>query len=124
MIRRARALVADDRKHVIDLLNARRQLLGEHLHRYQQFKHGRIFDPVVQHGPPSSKVVARTMKLDCMEMGAAFGDYCTRWLQLREAEWPMYRHDMLDTMDTLVGHLEAELRAMRQLLMISDFYRR
>jgi len=122
MMRRARLLVLDDRAERIDLLTARRVALCEHFGRYQQFKHGSIFDPVVRHGRASSRIVARTMKLDCMALGERFGGYHARWLGMRRADWPHYRKDMLATVDMLSVHLRDELRAMRQLLTIADFY--
>jgi len=122
MMRRARTLVAADRSGCLPLLTARRVVLAGHLQRYQRFKHGRIFDPVVRYGSPSSMIVARTMKVDCMAMGEVFGAYHARWLRVRAPEWRGYRADMIDTVDMLLVHLEAELRAIRQLLLISDLY--
>lgn len=122
MMHRARRLVLNDRVEAIGLLSARRPLLGAHFASYQRFKHVEIFDPVVQVGPSSSKLVARTMKIDCIQLGHAFREYSNRWLRLTDWEWPSYRADMLETTEALAGHLEAELRAMRQLLMISDLY--
>lgn len=124
MMSRARCLVEADRRDAIDLLTASRIRLGGHFKRYQAFKHGNIFDPVVEFGPASSKVVARTMKVDCMQLGELFGAYHARWLGMRPGEWSGYRRDMLETVEMLTGHLEAELRAMRQLLLISNLYRR
>lgn len=122
MLNRARALVAAERSDCIDLLNARRAALGVHLQQYQRFKHGQIFDPVVSRGQPSSRVIARTMKVDCLTLGEDFAAYHTRWLRVRSSEWQSYREDMLSTTGRLAFHLDAELRAMRQLIMISDFY--
>jgi hypothetical protein len=122
MMNRAQALVAADRCECIDLLNARRAALCVHLQRYQRFKHGSIFDPVVRFGFPSSKIIARAMKVDCLTLGEEFAAYHTRWLRLRSSEWQRYREDMLATVDNLSVHLDGELRAMRQLIMISAFY--
>jgi len=122
MMRRARMLVAADRQECLALLAARQLALAVHLQRYQRFKHGRIFDPVVQHGSPAAVIVARIMKVDCMQMGEVFGAYHARWLRLCAAEWPGYRRDMIATVDMLLMHLDAELRAIRQLLLISDLY--
>jgi len=122
MMRRARALVAADRARCLSLLTARRAVLAAHLQRYQQFKHGRIFDPVVRYGSPSGTIVARTMKVDCMAMGEVFGAYHARWSRVRAPEWPGYRDDMITTVDLLLAHLDAELRAIRQLLLISRLY--
>lgn len=121
-MRRAQLLVEHDRVDTARLLTARRHALGSHFGRYQRFKHGSIFDPVVRHGPASSRVVARTMKVDCVELGEVFGAYTARWRDLRAADWPAYRRDMLTTVDMLTINLQAELRAIRQLLMISDLY--
>lgn len=122
MMRRARLLVLDDRVDCTTLLTARRGSLGEHFRRYQRFKHGMIFDPVVQHGRPSSKVVARSMKVDCMALAEHFSAYQIRWHRVCQSDWLFYRADMLCTTDSMATHLDAELRAIRQLLMISEFY--
>ena len=123
MLRRARALVAADRSSSLELLTARRSALGGLFQRYQKFKHGQIFDPVVRHGRASSRVIAQTMKLDCMELGETFSAYHNRWLGCRAKDWDRYARDMLATTEMLMTNLAAELRAMRQLLMISDLYR-
>lgn len=122
MVGRARALVAADRSGRVALLTARRVALHGHLQRYQRFKHGHIFDPVIRLGPPSSQVVARAMKIDCLALGEQFGAYHARWLCFSPGEWLRYRTDMLATTESLSTHLHAELRAMQQLLMISAFY--
>ena len=123
LLNRTRALVRADRVRAFGLLTARRVALASHLQRYQRFKHGQIFDPVVQHGRASSRVVAHTMKLDCMELGEVFSAYHNRWLGCRPSDWDAYARDTLSTVDMLTTNLNAELRAMRQLLMISDLYR-
>ncbi|RYF06122.1 MAG: hypothetical protein EOO77_27350 [Oxalobacteraceae bacterium] len=121
---RARALVEAERLDCIKLLTARRVALAAHLQNYQRFKHNNIFDPVMLFGLSSSKVVARSMKVDCLALGEEFASYHTRWLGLHASEWHRYREDMLSTVDNLSAHLDAELRAMRQLIMISDFQQR
>lgn len=121
MMGRTRLLVQADRSDAGDLLSLQRSRLGNHLKRYQAFKHGTIFDPVVRYGPASSKVVARTMKIDCMELGEMFASYHSCWLGLQASEWPRYRRDTLSIFDNLTSHIEAELRAMRQLITISRF---
>lgn len=120
-LNRARALVEAERSECIELLTARRVTLAAHLQNYQHFKHNNIFDPVMLFGLSSSKVVARTMKVDCLTLGEEFAAYHTRWLRLHASEWQRYREDMLSTVHNLSVHLDAELRAMRQLIMISDF---
>ena len=122
MIGRARALVLGDRVRAISLLTKRRIALGACLQAYQRFKHGSIFDPVVRHGSASSQIVARTMKTDCLELGAVFGAHHAQWLALHPADWRAYRADTLSVSDMLIVRMEAELRAIRQLLMIADFY--
>jgi hypothetical protein len=122
MIRRARALVEDDRVGNVALLAQQSDRLAAHLGRYQRFKHGQIFDPVVDHGPASSKIVARTMKFDCFQLGETFAAHHARWRHLRAPEWAIYRADMIATTELLRTSMEAELRAIRQLLMISHFY--
>lgn len=122
MMGRARALVMADRVDAIRLLTARRNALDAHFQRYQRLKHASIFDPIVEYAPTSSKIVARTMKIDCMELGEVFGAYHNRWLNVQPSEWRMYRADMLATVDMLTTNLDAELRAIRQLIMISQFY--
>ena len=124
MVARARTLVLADRQDAIDLLANRRRNLGEHFTRYQVFKHANIFDPIVEHGPASSKVVARSMKMDCLELGETYRAYLDRWLGLTPREWASYRRDMLAVAEVLATHLDVELCSMRQLLMISRFYRR
>lgn len=123
MIHRARMLVVADRLDAAPLLAGRRAALSRHLHLYQQFKHCRVFDPVVAHGTASSRVVARTLKAECVQMGGIFGAYHARWSRMEAGEWPRYRRDMIETVDLLLIHLEAERGAIRQLLMISDFYK-
>lgn len=122
MMNRARALVLDDRVHAIDLLTAKRIRLCEHFQRYQRFKHAQIFDPVVEYAPASSKVVARSMKIDCMALGERFAAYHNRWLGLKAHDWAAYRQDMLHTTEMMQANIAAEIRAIRQLLMISDLY--
>ena len=122
MIRRARAVVVKDRVEAAGLLASRRVALCQHLQRYQQFKHGCIFDPVVRYGTASSQVVARTLKAECVQMGEVFGNYHARWARMEAAEWPLYRRDMIETVDILVGHLDKEHRAIGQLLTIAEFY--
>lgn len=123
-LNRARALVKAERLDCIELLTARRVALAAQLQKYQRFKHNNIFDPVMMLGLSSSKVVARTMKVDCLALGEDFAAYHTRWLRLHASEWQRYREDMLSMVYNLSAHLDAELRAMRQLIMISDFQQR
>lgn len=122
MMRRAQMLVANDRVDAVDLLTDRRTALGLHFQRYQQLKHGSIFDPIVTYAPTSSKIVARGMKIDCMELGQEFVEYQARWLRVPQLEWRWYKADMLATVSKLSFHLDAELRAIRQLLMVAEFY--
>lgn len=122
MMGRARALVTDDRVDAIALLTERRTALATHFQRYQRLKHGGVFDPIVEYAPTSSKIIARTMKIDCMELGEEFAAYHTRWLRVPPSEWRLYKADMLATVDKLEQRLEAELRAIRQLLMVAEFY--
>ncbi|GAA4221623.1 hypothetical protein GCM10022253_28100 [Sphingomonas endophytica] len=124
MMRRARILVTQDRVDACALLTDRRNALGQHFQRYQRLKHGSIFDPIVAYAPTSSKIVARGMKIDCMELGQEFVAYQTRWLRVPPSEWRWYKADMLATADKLSLHLDAELRAIRQLLMVAEFYQR
>ena len=123
-LNRAKALVVADRSDCIELLAARRVTFAAHLQNYQRFKHSNIFDPVMLFGLSSSKVVARSMKVECLALGEEFTAYHTRWLGLHASEWQRYCRDMLATADNLSVHLDAELRAMRQLIMISDFQQR
>lgn len=123
-LNRAKALVVAERSDCVELLTARRATLSTHLQNYQRFKHNNIFDPVMLFGLSSSKVVARTMKVDCVALGEEFAAYHMRWLRLHTSEWHRYRDDMLSTVDNLAVHLDAELRAIRQLIMISDFQQR
>jgi len=124
MMARARALVEADRVDAIALLTLRRAGLACHFQRYQRFKHGRIFDPVVARGLSSSALVARSMKVDCLQLGEVFGGYHARWRALRPTSWDAYRRDMLATTTMLGEHLDAELRAIGQLLAIAAFYDR
>jgi hypothetical protein len=125
MIRRGRALALGDRRRAATLLMARREALCRLLQRYQRLKHDCIFDPVVQRGTASSKMVARNLKTECIQMGETFGAYHARW-QYYDAsdpsEWPRYRDDMLESTDALLAHLAAERQAVFRLLMISSFY--
>lgn len=124
LLNRAKALVVAERSDCIELLTARRLTLAAHLQSYQRFKHNNIFDPVMLFGLSSSKVVARTMKVDCLTLGEQFAAYHARWLRLHTSEWQRYREDMLSTADSLSVHLDAELRAIQQLIMIYDFQQR
>ncbi|MFK3891269.1 hypothetical protein [Sphingomonas sp. NPDC079357] len=124
MMRRARMLVTNDRVDACALLTDRRTALGQHFQRYQRLKHGSIFDPIVAYAPTSSKIVARGMKIDCMELGQEFVAYQTRWLRVPRSEWRWYKADMIATVDKLSLNLDAELRAIRQLLMVAEFYHR
>lgn len=124
MMRRARMLVTNDRVDTCALLTDRRTALGRHFQHYQRLKHGCIFDPIVAYAPTSSKIVARGMKIDCLELGQEFVAYQTRWLRVPPSEWRWYKADMLATVDKLSLHLDAELRAIRQLLMVAEFYHR
>lgn len=122
MLDRAEALVQADRMDAADVLSQRRSALALHFQSYQRFKHLQIFDPVVQHGPASSKVVARTMKVDCVLLGNQFNDYHVRWQFMQSADWHAYKRDMLQTVSNLRSNLTEELRAIRQLISLSAFY--
>jgi hypothetical protein len=121
-LRRSRTLAAAGRSGTTDLLAARRGVACDLLHHYQRFKHGRIFDPVVAHGPASSKVVARSMKSDCVTLGLSFAAFHARWDGVRAAEWPAYREDLLVNVDGMLAALASELRAIDQLLAIAELY--
>lgn len=122
MLHRARSLVEADRSGCVALLTARRGALCAHLQRYQRFKHGSVFDPVVRHGHLSSRAIAQAMKIDCLALGEELAAYHTRWTRADAGEWQHYRLDMLSTAESLSIHLKAELRAMHQLIMVSEFY--
>lgn len=122
MLRRAHVLVMADRVDSIPLMTRHRDRLTAHLRRYQRFKHERIFDPVLRHGPASSRIVARQMKVDCYELGETITAYHARWRHLGVGEWPTYRADMLQTAGVIERGMAAELRAIRQLLMIAHHY--
>lgn len=124
MVDRARKLVIADRVDTIDLLANRRQCLGEHFKLYQVFKHTNIFNPIVEFGAGSSKIVARSMKMDCLELGETYRAYVDRWLRLKPQEWRSYQRDMLAIAEVISTHLATELTSMKQLLTISQFYRR
>lgn len=122
MVNRARAVAHDNRCETLDLLSARRRALCDLLTAYQKFKHTRVFDPVVRLGSGSSKVIARTLKIECMQMGATFSAYNSRWLRTRQSEWQAYRPDMLSVTEQLIEHIVSERRAIKQLLDIADLY--
>lgn len=122
MMNRARVLVQGDRVGAVSVLTANRVRLCEHFQGYQRFKHTQIFDPVVSYGRPSSKIVAHSMKVDCLTLGETFAAYHNRWLGLTAGEWVVYRRDMLSTTETMASNLRAEMRAIKQLLMIADLY--
>jgi hypothetical protein len=122
MMNRARAIVRDNRVQAIGLLEVKRFQLCDHFSRYQIFKHAQIFNPVIEHAPASSKVVARAMKIDCIELGDTFSLYNNRWHGLESNEWADYRRDMLLTTEMMQENINAEIRAIRQLLMISSLY--
>ena len=122
MMNRARAIVQDNRAQAIGLLEAKRFRLCNHFSRYQIFKHTQIFNPVIEHAPSSSKVVARAMKVDCIELGETFSRYTNRWIGLESKDWTDYRQDMLLTTEMMQKNINAEIRAIRQLLMISSLY--
>lgn len=121
-VNRARAVVDGDRHDALPILAARRRTLCILLTSYQRFKHARVFDPVVRLGSGSSKVVARTLKIECMSMGDAFSAYNARWHGMKQSEWSAYRPDMLLTTEALIDHVVSERTAIRKLLMISDLY--
>ena len=122
MMNRARAIVRDNRVQAIGLLEAKRFQLCNHFSHYQVFKHTQILNPVIEHAPASSKVVARAMKIDCIELGETFSLYSNRWIGLESDEWTDYRQDMLLTTGMMQENINAEIRAIRQLLMISSLY--
>jgi len=122
MMNRARAIVKDNRVQAIGLLEAKRFRLCNHFSRYQIFKHTQIFNPVIEHAPASSRVVARAMKVDCIELGETFSRYTNRWLGLKFKDWTDYRQDMILTTEMMQENINAEIRAIRQLLMISSLY--
>jgi hypothetical protein len=123
MMQRARMIVQDDRVDAIALLKARRISFCDHLNRYQRFKHSQIFDPIVVHAPASSRIVARSMKVDCIALGDTFSAYHNRWLGLTKGDWASYKRDMFVTTEMMMTNVDAELRAIRQLLMISNIYK-
>lgn len=122
MLRRAHVLIMADRVGSNALMARHRDRLTAHLRRYQRFKHERIFDPVLRHGLASSRIVARRMKLDCYQLGETITAYHARWRYLSAAEWPAHRADMLLIAGIIERSMQAELRAIRQLLMISTHY--
>jgi hypothetical protein len=122
MMDRARAIVKDNRVQTIGLLEAKRFRLCNHFSRYQIFKHTQMFNPVIEHAPASSKVVARAMKIDCIELGEIFSRYNNRWLGLESNDWTIYRQDMLLTTEMMQESINAEIRAIRHLLIISSLY--
>lgn len=122
MMNRARAIVKDNRVQAIGLLETKRFQLCNHFSRYQTFKHTQIFNPVIQRAPASSKVVARAMKIDCIELGETFSRYSDRWIGLESNEWMDYKQDMLLTTEMMQENINVEIRAIRQLLMISSLY--
>lgn len=123
MVNRARSIVDGDRLEAANLLAGRRAALADHLQRYQRFKHRQIFDPVIQRGTSANQIVARSMKVECVQMGELFSGYHARWLRLEPMEWRRYRKDMQDTSALLAAHLDAELAAIRKLLQLADFYK-
>lgn len=120
MINRARALVAGDRVAALDVLSARRTALTAHFTRYQRFKHCCIFDPAIEHGGASRKIIALTMKLDCIAMGERFGAYKTRCLGVTRAGWACYREDMLATTEQLIVELNAQLDGIQHIVLLAD----
>jgi len=122
MMNRARAIVRDNRVQAIGLFEVKRFRLCNHFSRYRIFKHIQIFNLVIQHAPASSKVVAKAMKIDCIELGDTFSRYTNRWIGLKSNDWTDYRQDMLLTTEMMQASINAEIRAIRQLLMISSLY--
>lgn len=62
------------------------------------------------------------MKIDCIELGEIFSGYNNRWLGLEYNDWTYYRKDMLLTTEMMQENINAEIRAIRQLLIISSLY--
>jgi len=62
------------------------------------------------------------MKIDCIELGETFSRYTNRWIGLESKDWTDYRQDMLLTTGMMPENINAEIRAIRQLLMISSLY--
>ncbi len=113
----ARALVELDRTEASELLQIDRGRVSELLGRYQRFKHGVIFDPVIESGDKARSATARLLKCECVMMGEAFGRYVSRWQHVNVADdWQAYRADMIAMSGQLLEHLRVEHAAITALL--------
>lgn len=117
----ARALVELDRLEAAELLQIDRARVVELLGRYQRFKHGVIFDPVIRSGDKARSATARMLKCECVMMGETFGGYVSRWQHVNVADdWQSYRHEMIAMSDQLLEHLRVEHEAITALLEGTD----
>ncbi|RYF19584.1 MAG: hypothetical protein EOO77_09820 [Oxalobacteraceae bacterium] len=113
----ARALVELDTITAADLLRIDRARCFELLGRYQRFKHGVIFDPVIQADDKARSATARMLKCECVMMGEAFSAYVARWQHTDVTqEWKSYRSDMVVMTEQLLEHLRVEHAAIICLL--------
>lgn len=113
----ARALVELDETGASELLRIERNRVFELLGRYQRFKHGVIFDPVIHAGDQAQSAIARLLKCECVLMGEAFSSYFSRWEHVDvAANWLAYRVSMLKMTEQLLEHLRVEHAAITSLL--------
>lgn len=117
LVSRARALVEMDQVGASEIVTIDRARVFELLCRYQRFKHGAIFDPVIQAGHKGRSAAARSLKCECIMMGEAFGAYFTRWQHVNVAgDWKAYRGETLGMSEQLLCHLRVEHAAIVSLL--------
>ncbi|WP_446690332.1 hypothetical protein [Sphingomonas sp. XXL09] len=117
LVTRARALVETDQISVSEIISIDRGRVFELLGRYQRFKHGAIFDPVIQAAQKQRSATARLLKCECILMGEAFSTYFTRWQHVNVADdWQAYRREMLAMSEQLLRHLQVEHAAIVSLI--------
>ena len=86
------------------------------LRAYQLFKHGEVFEPLIQCGDPAISAAARNLKERCIAIGEDYTVFVTRWSGGAAAlAWHKYRIEARGMVQRIEGHLKTEQEQMRAL---------
>lgn len=92
---------------------------------YQQFKHVKIFDPMVEFGTPEQQQSAARMRERCLAAGEAFMDHMQRWPMHEVVKgWDAYRRSVNAMTAAMRLHLAREQREVPLLFELGEPVRR
>jgi hypothetical protein len=93
-------------------LAIRRSAMGRLLTSYQAFVHREFFDPIIAGSNAEHAALARTMKIDCIEMTEGFRAFQRRWIAEDAVErWDEYLLAAAEMVERLRRHI-TEVSAM------------